>query len=67
MIASTSARRAPSASQPGGDSSRLRHAADARRQVEHALALGDGELTEQKEGFARLGGNPVGIPASAFR
>jgi hypothetical protein len=51
--------------QPGFEATRdsgcLRHPADAGRQVEHALALRDRELTEQEEGFARLGGDPVRI------
>src|SRR6185437_7818 len=49
------------------DSGRLRHAADTRRQVEHALALGYGELTEQEESLARLGSDPVRIAPSRIQ
>ena len=48
---------------PGG----LRHAAHARRQVDHALALEDGELAEQEEGLARLGGDPVRVAAAGVQ
>jgi hypothetical protein len=45
----------------------LRHAADARRQVQHALALGDRELAQQEERLARLGGDPVGIAPAGIQ
>ena len=47
-----------------GHARRFRHSADAGRQVEHAFAFDDGELPEQEERFARLGGDPVRIAAS---
>ena len=53
--------------QPPGNAFRLRHAADARRQVEHALALGDGELPEQEERLARLGRDPVRVAAAGVQ
>ena len=53
--------------EPPGNAFRLRHAADAGRQIEHALALGDGELPEQEEGLARFGGDPVRIAASRIQ
>ena len=46
---------------------RLGHAADAGRQVEHALALGDRELPEQEEGLARLGRDPVRVAATGIQ
>ena len=46
---------------------RLGHAAHAGRQVEHALALGDRELPEQEERFARLGGDPVRVAATGVQ
>ncbi len=53
--------------EPAGNARRLGHAADARRQVEHALALGDGELPEQEERLARLGGDPVRVAAAGIQ
>ena len=53
--------------EPAGNARRLGHAAHAGRQVEHALALGDGELAEQEERFARLGGNPVRVAATGVQ
>ena len=52
--------------QPVRDAARLGHAADAGRKIEHALAFGDRELAQQKEGLARLGGDPVGIAAAGI-
>ena len=45
----------------------LRHPADPGRLVHHPLALGDRELAEQEEAFARRGGDPVGIAAAGIR
>jgi hypothetical protein len=50
--------------EPAGNAGRLGHAADTGRQVEHALALGDRELSEQEESLARLGRNPVRVAAT---
>ncbi len=49
---------------PAGDARCLGHATHARGQVEHALALSDGELPEQEERLARLGSDPVGVAAT---
>ncbi len=53
--------------EPAGNARCLGHAAHARRQVEHALALGDGELPEQEERLARLGGDPVRVAAAGVQ
>ena len=51
----------------GGDTGGLRHSADAGRMLHHALALGNGKLAEQKERFARSGGDPIGIAAARIQ
>ncbi len=53
--------------EPAGNARGLGHAAHARRQVQHALALGDRELPEQKERLSRLGGHPVGVAATGVQ
>ncbi len=53
--------------EPAGNARCLGHAAHARRQVEHALALGDRELAEQEERLARLGGDPVRVAATGVQ
>ena len=55
------------ASSRRGNARCLRHAADAGRQIHHALALGHGELTEQEERLARLGGDPVRVAATGVQ
>ena len=37
------------------------------RMVHHPFALGDGELAEQEESFARRGCDPVGIAAAGIK
>jgi hypothetical protein len=46
-----------------GHARRLRHAADAGRQIHRSAALGNRELTEQEERRTRLGGDPVRVPS----
>ena len=53
--------------EPARDARRPGHAAHAGRQVEHTLALGDGELAEQEERLAGLGGHPVGVAATGVQ
>ena len=53
--------------EPARDARRPGHAAHAGRQVEHTLALGDGELAEQEERLAGLGGHPVRIAAAGVQ
>ena len=50
-----------------GDAGRLGHAANACRQAHRPLALADRELSEEKEGGARLGRNPVWIAPSGIQ
>ncbi len=45
----------------GGNPRGFRHSPDPSRQLQRALALGDGELAEEEEGRAGLGRDPVRI------
>ena len=45
----------------------LRHPAYPGREIHDALALGNGKLAEQEEGFPRLGCNPIGIATSGIQ
>ena len=45
----------------------FRHAPDARRADPSSAALGNRELSEEKERRAGIGGDPVGFPLPAFR
>jgi hypothetical protein len=54
------------ASQAGGDALGRRHAGDAGGMLHHAPGLREGELAEQEEALARLGGDPVGVAASGI-
>ena len=53
--------------EPGGDSARLRHPADAGWMFHDAFALGNGELAQQEKPFARRRGDPVWIAAAGIQ